>query len=69
MPFFKSRAVAEQLGCSYWKLYELLRSGQLAPPQKDTSGDYTWLDADVERARAALAARRARRKEAAGGPK
>ena len=56
MGWFKSRAVADQLGVSYWRLFGLLRSGRIAPPGKDSSGDFVWLPEDVERARAALGA-------------
>jgi hypothetical protein len=57
MAFLKSRAVADQLGISYYNLFELIRSKHLTPPEKDSSGDYVWTPADVERARAALAGR------------
>ncbi len=62
MAFLKSRVVADQLGISYYNLFELIRSKRLQPPAKDSSGDYVWTPADVERARAVLAAR-AQRKE------
>jgi len=60
MPLHKTTSVARQLGVPYWRLFDLLRSGLLTPPEKDTSGDYVWTDADIERARAALEARRQR---------
>jgi predicted site-specific integrase-resolvase len=53
MPFYKSAAVAKQLGVRYTQLFSLIRTGRLAPPAKDSSGDYIWLEADVERARQA----------------
>jgi hypothetical protein len=61
MSFLKSRVVADQLGISYYNLFELIRSKHLTPPDKDSSGDYVWTPADVERARAALADRVQRR--------
>jgi hypothetical protein len=63
MGFFKSRAVAEALGVPYYRLFELLRSKKLAPPPKDSSGDYCWRPQDIERARRALKAGRQRRQE------
>jgi hypothetical protein len=54
MVFFKTPAVADLLGVSYWRLINLLRSRRLVPPAKDTSGDYVWADADIERAREVL---------------
>jgi hypothetical protein len=54
----KSRDVADHLGISYYALFEMLRGQHLKPPEKDSSGDYVWTDADVERARQALVIRR-----------
>ena len=51
----KSPVAARELGISYWRLIGLLRSGRLAPPAKDTSGDFLWSDTDMARAREALA--------------
>lgn len=65
MLFQKTTSVARLLGVSYHRLFDLLRSGQLAPPEKDSSGDYLWVIEDIDRARAALAARARRREEAA----
>jgi hypothetical protein len=61
MPCLKSRAVADQLGISYYNLFELIRSKHLVPPEKDSSGDYVWTTVDVERARQAIQARQKRR--------
>jgi hypothetical protein len=58
MPFFKTPAVADLLGVTYWRLINLLRSRRLVPPAKDTSGDYVWAEADIERARVVLQSRR-----------
>src|SRR5262249_27563643 len=46
--------VARELGITYARLCSLLRTGRLAPPEKNTAGDYLWFDEDVQRARAAL---------------
>jgi hypothetical protein len=54
MPFRKTPIVAELLGVGYYRLISLMRSKHLAPPAKDTSGDYVWTDSDIERARRAL---------------
>ncbi len=57
-PYMKTPAVADLLGVPYWKIVQLLRSRSITPPAKDTSGDFVWVEADVERARQALAVRR-----------
>jgi hypothetical protein len=57
MAFLKTPAAADLLGVGYWRLIGLLRSKRLAPPQKDSSGDYLWTPEDIERARQALAGR------------
>jgi hypothetical protein len=51
----KTRDVAREIGVPYTLIYSRLRSGRLAPPGKDSAGDYVWTDADVERARKELA--------------
>jgi hypothetical protein len=65
MPFHKTTSVARLLDVPYSRLFDLLRSRQLAAPQKDSSGDYIWTDEDIERARAALAQRQRRKSEVA----
>lgn len=50
----KSSAVADELGVTYVTLYNLMRYQKLKPPQRDTSGDFVWLPADVEAARLAV---------------
>jgi predicted site-specific integrase-resolvase len=50
----KSPTAAQELGISYARLINLMRSGKLAPPKKDSSGDYLWTEADMEAARKAL---------------
>jgi len=50
----KSPIAAEELGISYHRLISLLRSKKLPWPQKDSSGDYLWADADLEAARKVL---------------
>ena len=58
MGFYKTKAVADLIGITYHRLFELIRSNKIPPPQKDSSGDYIWCEQDIERARQALAARR-----------
>jgi hypothetical protein len=67
MERFKTSVVAEQLGVGYHLLFGLIRSRHLAAPAKDSSGDYVWTPADVERARAVLEARARRRQGACFG--
>jgi hypothetical protein len=50
----KTPIAAQTLAVSYGRLMALLRSGKLAPPAKDTSGDFVWTADDLARARAAL---------------
>lgn len=54
MSFLKTPVVAQTLGVTYGRLFQLIREGKLSPPAKDSSGDYVWLEADVDRARAVL---------------
>jgi hypothetical protein len=61
MQLLKSSVVAELLGVGYHHLFGLIRSRKLAPPGKDSSGDYVWTPADVDRAREVLLARAKRR--------
>ncbi len=51
----KTLPMCRQEGIGYWTLVGLLRSGKLAPPAKDSSGDYVWTPEDIVRVRAALA--------------
>ena len=43
----KTPAAARELGIPYTRLVNWLRSGRLAPPGRDTSGDYVWTDDDM----------------------
>jgi hypothetical protein len=61
MPHLKSGAAAELLGIPYYTLIELMRAKRLAPPAKDSSGQFVWTEADIERARQAVAELQARR--------
>jgi hypothetical protein len=54
----KTPVAARVLGVTYHQLIGLLRFNKIAPPARDSSGDYVWLPEDLERARQALAARR-----------
>jgi len=58
MAFRKAPVAARELGISYHQLIGLIRYDKITPPERDSSGDYLWLDADLERARAALASMR-----------
>jgi hypothetical protein len=58
MPYRKSPVAAREAGITYAQLIGLMRYGHLEPPQRDSSGDFIWTDADMERVRAVLAARR-----------
>jgi hypothetical protein len=61
MNYFKSTAVARMLDVPYYRLFALIRDGKLAPPPKDSSGDYVWTERDIEGARRALLTRGGRR--------
>jgi hypothetical protein len=63
--YLKSPAAARELGITYSTLSNLIRHGHIAPPPKDSSGDFVWLPEDLERVRAVLAARRPRQLEGA----
>jgi hypothetical protein len=66
VPYHKTTAAARELGVPYHVLIGLIRYGRIDPPAKDSSGDFVWADADLERARQALAGRsRPARQEAA----
>jgi hypothetical protein len=54
----KTPAAADELGVPYTTLMSLLRYRKIKPPSKDSSGDFQWTDADIKRAREALAAKR-----------
>jgi hypothetical protein len=54
---WKTPLAAQQLAVSYCRLFNLIRYGKVPPPRKDSSGDYVWTNADLSRARAALAGR------------
>lgn len=54
MRFRTTREAAHELNRPYFAVYNLIRYERITPPTKTGAGDYVWLDADVERARAAL---------------
>ena len=64
MKLLKTAAAAKELGVEYFGLFNLIRFGKLRPPAKDTSGDYIWSSADLDRVRQVLAAKRKRRAKA-----
>jgi hypothetical protein len=53
----KTPLAAKELGVPYYRLFFLLRTGQIDRPAEDSSGHLIWSDADVEAARKVLAAR------------
>jgi hypothetical protein len=50
----KTREVSKILGVSYHRVINLIRFFKIAPPRKDSSGDYVWDDQAVQRAWEAL---------------
>lgn len=50
----KSPEAALAANTSYTRLMSLIRYGKLAAPAKDSSGDYVWTDADIERVKQAI---------------
>jgi hypothetical protein len=60
----KTPLAARELGITYSHLIRLLRNDRLAPPGRDSSGDYLWSDNDLERVRQVLAKGRRRAKAA-----
>jgi hypothetical protein len=56
----KTPEAAKQLKVAYSHLISLLRHGKINPPQKDSSGDYVWTEADLAAARQALSRRQAK---------
>jgi hypothetical protein len=62
MRFIKTSVAVIELETTYHKLIGLIRFRKIDPlPARDSSGDYLWTDADLDRARAALTAMRQRR--------
>lgn len=65
MPTYRKTPVAvEEAGTTYTKAMSLIRTRKMAPPAKDSSGDFIWGDEDVERLRQALLSVRRPRKAA-----
>lgn len=60
----KTPVAARESGITYHRLISLMRYGKLTPPARDSSGDFIWTDADMERIRQALALPRVRRGDA-----
>jgi hypothetical protein len=54
----KTPVAARELRVSYHRLINLMRFGKIDPPERDSSGDYVWTQADLDRAAAALQAGR-----------
>ncbi len=61
MPYHKTGAVARELAIPVSRLRSLIVTGRLAPPEKDSSGDFIWRSEDIEQARAALQVDRRRK--------
>jgi hypothetical protein len=61
----KTTRAAAELGKTYMQLYALIRYGKIPTPERDSSGDLIWSDADMARARQALALLEKRRKRPA----
>jgi len=59
MLYRKTPAAARELGIRYDLLIGLMRYEKLDPPGRDSSGHFVWTDADMDRARQALASHRA----------
>ena len=60
-PVKTTTEAARLVGTTPNNLLAAIRNGRLAAPAKNASGAYWWTDADVERARAALAIDRRRK--------
>lgn len=58
MGYRSTTSAAAILGVPYFRLAYLIRARRISPPARDDTGNYAWSEADIERARAALAARR-----------
>jgi hypothetical protein len=54
LPYLKTQAAVLELGTTYHRLIGLIRFRKIAPPGRDSSGDYVWTSEDLERARLAL---------------
>jgi hypothetical protein len=65
MRFRKTPVAARELGESYHTTINLVRFGKIRPPKRDSSSEFAWSDADLERARAALIKLRRPRKQEA----
>jgi hypothetical protein len=51
---YKTPAAADLVPTSYHRLISLVRFRKIPAPEKDTSGDYSWTEEDIARARKAL---------------
>jgi hypothetical protein len=57
----KTKDAARELGMTITRLRGMLETQKIAPPRKDSSGDYVWDDADLDRVRQAAAVDRRRK--------
>jgi hypothetical protein len=61
----KTTVACRELGVTYDTLFSMIRRGHIQPPEKDSSGNYWWSDADLEAVRQCLTTRDRRRANAA----
>jgi hypothetical protein len=57
----KTTIAARELGVSYDTLFSMIRRRHIQPPEKDSSGNYWWTDADLDAVRQHLETRDRRR--------
>jgi hypothetical protein len=61
LKFRKTSSVAKLLGVQYWILFDLIRGNKIPSPAKDESGDFVWLEKDLNRAKLILDERQSKR--------
>jgi hypothetical protein len=61
MGYHNTQTAARILGVLVPTLQSAIYRGKMSPPQRDEGGRFCWTDADIERARAALANDRRRK--------
>jgi hypothetical protein len=57
----KTTIAAREIGVTYDTLFSMIRRGHIQPPEKDSSGNYWWTDADLEAVRQHMETRDRRR--------
>jgi hypothetical protein len=53
-PYFSTREVLPQIGCTLAQLEGALKHGRFSPPEKGIDGRYRWRQAEIDAAREAL---------------